>query len=148
MATRPKTAVDKYFARRMKDPRFAAAYRAARAEIDATDQLIRALDAARVVGGFTKAELAKRLEVRPEMIRRLFTAPGRNPTMATVLKVATVLGYHLELVPDFARARGGGPPRSVTWHGMRGSEPSERRCAGRGAGTPLRVAARAGSPAS
>jgi len=106
MTSRRKTAVDKYFAKRMKDPRFAASYRAARAEIAATDQLIRALDAARAAGRLTKVELARRLEARPEMIRRLFTAPGRNPTMVTVLKVATALGYHLELVPDFARGRG------------------------------------------
>ena len=104
--TSRKTAVDKYFARRMKDPRFAAAYRAARAEIDATDELIRALDAARAVGGFTKAELARRLGVRPETIRRLFTAPGGNPTMVTVLKVAMALGHHLELVPNVAKGAG------------------------------------------
>jgi DNA-binding phage protein len=100
MSARPKTAFDRYFAARMKDPRFAAEYRAGRAEIDTIDELIGALDRARATGGLTKAELARRIGARPEMIRRLLTAPEGNPTLATVLAVASALGYHLELVPN------------------------------------------------
>ncbi len=103
MPAKPKTGFDRYFAERMKDPTFASQYRAARAEIDATDELVRALDAAREVEGITKAELARRIDAKPEMIRRLLTATGANPTMATVLKVAGALGYHLELVPNAGR---------------------------------------------
>jgi DNA-binding phage protein len=106
MARRPKTGFDRYFEARMGDPAFAAVYRSARAGIDATDQLVRALDEARTKRGLTKAELARRIEATPEFIRRLLTAPGANPTMSTVLKVATALGYHLELVPDGDRSGG------------------------------------------
>src|SRR5512133_3345882 len=105
MPPRPKTAFDRYIASRMKDPRFAADYRAERAEIDATDKLLRALDGARESGRVTKAELARRIDVKPEMIRRLFTAPKGNPTMETVLKIASALGYHLELAPNSGRRR-------------------------------------------
>jgi DNA-binding phage protein len=100
MARRPKTAFDRYFERRMRDPAFAAEYRQARAEIDATDTLIRALEQARERTGMTKAGLARRINSKPEIVRRLLTMADGNPTMGTVLKVATALGYHLELVPN------------------------------------------------
>ena len=107
MPTRPRTTFDRYFDERMQDPKFAAQYRAARAEIDAVDGLIRALDAARLLRGLSKADLARRIGARPEMIRRLLTATRGNPTMETVLKVASAVGYHVELVPN----RGGGGDR-------------------------------------
>lgn len=100
---RPRTAFDRYFDEQMKSPAFAAEYRVARAEIDAVDKLVRALDAARIIGRLSKADLARRIRARPEMIRRLLTSPDGNPTIETVLQVAGALGYHLELV----RNRGG-----------------------------------------
>ncbi len=103
MARRTKTGFDKYFEGRMKEPTFAAEYTQARAEIDAIDGLIRALDQARERSGLTKAELARRIDAKPEIIRRLLTDEGGNPTMATVLKVASAVGCHLELVPDSGR---------------------------------------------
>ncbi|MBI5068718.1 MAG: helix-turn-helix domain-containing protein [Deltaproteobacteria bacterium] len=102
MPPRPKTAFDRYFDAQMKDPAFAREYRAARAEIDAIDKLVRALDAARVIAGLSKADLARKVGSQPEMVRRLLTATRGNPTMGTVLKVASALGYHLELVPNRA----------------------------------------------
>lgn len=96
----PRTAFDKYFARRMKDAAFASAYRRERAVIDSTDALIRTLDKARLLAGVSKADLARQIAARPEIVRRLFTADDANPTLATVLKLADALGFHLELVPN------------------------------------------------
>ncbi|MBI5481429.1 MAG: helix-turn-helix transcriptional regulator [Deltaproteobacteria bacterium] len=97
---RRKTAFDRYFDNRMKDRAFAAAYSEARAVIDSTDALIRALDKARLLAGVSKAELARQIETRPEVLRRLFTAADSNPTLSTILKLAGALGYRLELVPE------------------------------------------------
>ncbi len=116
MPPRPRTAFDRYLDEQMQVPAFAAEYRAARAEINAIDKLIRALDAARVIGGLSKAELARKIGARPEMVRRLLTAKG-NPTMDTVLKVAAALGYHLELVPN--RGVGGGRRAAPRRHAAR-----------------------------
>lgn len=103
MARRTKTGFDRYFDERMQDPTFAAEYTQARAEIDAVDGLIRALEQARERSGLTKADLARRIEAKPEIVRRLLTDAGGNPTMSTVLKVASALGCHLELVPNSGR---------------------------------------------
>ena len=77
---RKKTGFDRYFASRMKDPAFASAYAKARATIDSIDALVRALDDARLLLGVSKAELARQIEARPEIVRRLFTAADPNPT--------------------------------------------------------------------
>lgn len=53
--------------------------------------------------GLTKADLARRIDAKPEIVRRLLTEAGSNPTMTTVLKVAAAVGCHLELVPNSSR---------------------------------------------
>ncbi len=98
-----KTGFDKFLDEKLRDSDFRADYEVARAEIDATDALIRALDSARAGRGLSKAELARRVAVKPEIVRRLLTDASGNPTVSTVLKVATALDYHLELVPNEGR---------------------------------------------
>jgi len=105
MATRKKTGFDKFFDGQVRDPTFAKGYAKARAEVDAVDRLVRALDAARVEFGMTKAELARLISAKPEIVRRLFTSKGANPTLATVVKVASALGYTLELATASRRHR-------------------------------------------
>ena len=100
MASKKKTGFDRYFETRMKTPVFAKAHAKARAEIDGADQLVRSLDEARTRLGLTKAALARKTGTRPEVVRRLLTAEGANPEIATVIKLASALGCHLELVPD------------------------------------------------
>ena len=102
---RRKTGFDKFFDEQMKSPGFAAGYAEARATIDATDHLVRALDSARVKTGMTKAELARLISVKPEIVRRLFTVRSPNPTIGTVAKIAGALGLQLELVPAAPRGR-------------------------------------------
>jgi DNA-binding phage protein len=137
----PKTGFDKYLEQKLADPAFRAEYEKARAEITATDAIIRALEDARARSGLSKAELARRVDAKPEIIRRLLTDEGGNPTIATVLKLANTLGYHLELVPNGRR-------RTRTREAARRvAAPSAAHSEGHGTGTPLRAAARARSRA-
>jgi len=99
MAPSKNTASNKYFGQQMKDPAFASSYREARAVIDSTDALVRTLDKTRLLAGVSKADLARQIDARPEVVRRLFTRDDANPTLATVLKLVDALGFHLELVP-------------------------------------------------
>ena len=136
MAT--KTGFDKFLDRKLRDPAFREEFEVARAEIAATDALIRALEGARAGRGMSKAELARRLSVKPEIIRRLLTDAGGNPTVGTVLKVATALDYHLELVPN--RGRRAAPPSEAA---RQARTSTEGRTAARATGTRPRVAGRA-----
>ncbi len=140
MAT--KTGFDKFLDEKLRDPEFRADYEVARAEIAATDALIRALDGARAVRGLSKAELARRVAVKPEIVRRLLTDSSGNPTVSTVLKVATALDYHLELVPNEGRRAARAPEAARQTRAATGA-----RSAARSTGTPPRAAARARSRA-
>jgi DNA-binding phage protein len=97
MATPGQTAFDRDFVRDMEDPEFRAAYEAARARIDAIDTIINQLDDARERQGLSKAELARRAGTNDAVIRRLFSAGERNPTMRTVVEIAEALGLELQV---------------------------------------------------
>ena len=107
MARRIKSGFDKFFDEQKKSPSFAKAYAEARAEVDAIDRMVRALDAARERSGLTKADLAAAIETSPEVVRRLFTTKKPNPTLSTLIRMAAALGYRVELVRD------AGPKRSA-----------------------------------
>lgn len=99
MARPSKTGFDRYFTARMKDPSFSSEYKSARAETDAIDALLRSLDAARENAGLTKGALASIAEMKPEQVRRLFTAKSSNPTVATLVKLASALNCRVEVTP-------------------------------------------------
>lgn len=103
MSRRPKTGFDRYFSARMKEREFATEYETARREIDTIDELVRALDEAREHEGLTKADLAKRVGMSAEVVRRLFTADDPNPTFDTVIRIASALNCSLDLVPRTTR---------------------------------------------
>ncbi len=138
MAT--KTGFDKFLDEKLRDAAFREEYEVARAEIAGTDALIRALDGARAGRGLSKAELARRIAVKPEIVRRLLTDAGGNPTVSTVLKVATALDYHLELVPNQGRRTSRAPEAARQARPATGA-PS----AARATGTRPRAVARARS---
>jgi DNA-binding phage protein len=94
-----KTAFDLDFEANMKDPQFQAAYERSRASIDSIDEIVRTLDTARAEQGLAKAELARRMGVAPEAIRRLFSTERPNPTMKTVVAAAQALGLKMQAVP-------------------------------------------------
>ena len=108
-----KTGFEEFFDEQMKSPSLARSYAKARAEVDAIDAMVRALDATREKSGMTKAGLAASIEARPEVVRRLFTQKNPNPTLSTLIRVAAVLGYRIELVRDTRRGRGHGRARGA-----------------------------------
>ena len=100
-----RTGAERYLARRLKDPEYRAAYEQAKERIGQIDGLIRALDDRRTELNLTKADLARRAGVKPEAIRRLFSAEKPNPTLATLVALAGALD--LELRPEPRRPRSG-----------------------------------------
>jgi DNA-binding phage protein len=137
-----KTGFDTFLEEKLRDPSFRKEFEAARAEIGATDSLIRALEGARAIRGLSKAELARRISVKPEIVRRLLTDESGNPTIGTVLKVAAALDYRFELVSNRAHAIPDSPPPRRT-----GRAATAARTSARATGTRLRGAAPAHSRA-
>ena len=87
---------------RRKDPAYRAAYDAAKRRIEQVDLLVQALDDRREQLGITKAELARRADLAPEAVRRLFSVDAPNPTATTLIALADALD--LELKPRRRRA--------------------------------------------
>ena len=78
-------------------PSTEAAYDEARRRINQVDALVRALDGRREELGLSKAELARRADLAPEAVRRLFSVDSPNPTAITLAALADAL--ELDLVP-------------------------------------------------
>lgn len=107
-----QTGAERYFARRLTDPEYRQAYEEARERIEQIDSVIRVLDARREELHLTKAELARRAGVKPEAIRRLFSAERPNPTLTTLVALAGAL--ELEIMPTPRRAASTARARSWT----------------------------------
>jgi DNA-binding phage protein len=104
MTGRRLSAFERDFEQDISDPVFRSNYERARARIDAIDRVINSLDEMRERQGLTKAELARRIGVSDAVIRRLFSAQDRNPTMKTIVEVADALGLELRVArPPTAR---------------------------------------------
>jgi len=97
-----RTGAERYLARRLEDPEYRQAYEGARERIEQIDSVIRAFDARREELRLTKAELARRAGVKPEAIRRLFSAEKPNPTLTTLVALAGALD--LEILPTPRRS--------------------------------------------
>ena len=93
------TGAERYLNDRRRDPAYDRAYVAARHRIDQIDAIIRALDQRRCNLKLSKAELARRANLRPEVIRRLFSAESPNPTLSTVVALAGALELELTAEP-------------------------------------------------
>ena len=98
-----KTSYDRMRDEKMRDPEWASGYERARGRLLQTEAVLRALDEARMAGHITKAELARRIDTQPSVVRRLFSAESANPTLGRIAEIAEVLGYELTLRP-IARA--------------------------------------------
>ena len=95
----PRTGAERYLAQRLEDPVYRNAYELARERIDQIDRVIRAFDARRTELKLSKADLARRAGVKPEAIRRLFSAEKPNPTLNTLVALARALDLELRTVP-------------------------------------------------
>ena len=91
------TGAERYFAERRGDPEYGRCFEAVRRRIAQVDQLVRALDERREELGLTTAELARRADLAPEVVRRLFSIDSPNPTATTLVALAEALD--LEVVP-------------------------------------------------
>ncbi len=108
-----KTGFDRYFSERVKDSKFASAYREARQGIDSVDAFMRSLEGARATAGLSKAKLAQLTGTQPAAMRRLLTTDAPNPTLSTVMSILKSLGYGLALVPKRPQVKRGRARKAV-----------------------------------
>lgn len=92
------TGAQRYFNRRASESaEYREALEEARARIATVDGVMRALDDRREALGISKAELARRAGMRPEVVRRLLCGGQANPTLATVVSLASALSLEINV---------------------------------------------------
>ncbi len=106
-----RTAFDDFVDEQMADPARAEAYREARAEIDTYDRFMRAMNALRRSRSISKAKLASMSGLPAQSVRKVLTDGKANPTIATVFKMLSTMGFGLQVVPLKGRH-----PRRPTAH--------------------------------
>lgn len=119
------TGAERYLEARLRDSEYQDAYERARKRIDQIDRVIRALDGRREELNLSKAELARRAEMPPEAVRRLFSAERPNPTLHTLASIAEALG--LDLLP--AKKAAPSARRTSTSRGRSAASGTRRRTA-------------------
>jgi DNA-binding phage protein len=92
------TGAQRYFEARATDsPEYRDALEAARSRITGVDGVVRALDERRKILGLSKAELARQAGMRPEVVRRLLGAGPANPTLTTVISLASAMSLDVNI---------------------------------------------------
>jgi DNA-binding phage protein len=91
------TAYEQYRAKQLADPGFRALYEQNRSEIELIDTILSHIEKRRTELGLSKADLARLMGARPESVRRLLSAQSSNPTLFTVMKLASVLGMQIDI---------------------------------------------------
>ncbi len=94
-----RSAAEQILAERLQDPAYRATYELASRRIARFDAVINSFDARRRELGMTKAELARRSELPPAAVRRLFSQQRKNPTLTTLAAIADALGLAVVAVP-------------------------------------------------
>ena len=94
-----RTGAERYFEQRRADAGYSEEYEAARRRIEQVDAIIRSMDQRRFSLDLSKAELARRANLRPEVIRRLFAAERPNPTLTTLVALSEALEMELTAAP-------------------------------------------------
>ena len=107
------TAYEQYRAKRLANPQFKALYEHKRAEIDSIDTILSHLEERREELGLTKADLARLVGAHPESVRRLLSDRSANPTLFTVIKLASVLGMEIDIKPTVSAKKLGPEVRRV-----------------------------------
>lgn len=105
--TRPTDAGRYFEERASRSPEYRQALEAARARIAAVDSVVRALDERRRDLGLSKAELARQAGMRPEVVRRILGAGPANPTLTTVISLASTMSMDVTISAPADRTQSG-----------------------------------------
>ena len=83
----------------MQSAEFRERYERSRRMLEASQEILRTIDARRETAGLSKAEFARRLGTRPASVRRLLSSGSGsgNPTLRTVLEMLDELGLEIRL---------------------------------------------------
>jgi DNA-binding phage protein len=90
-------AFDQFLESQLTDPSFKAGFEKKLAKIKSIAEVLQVIEAVREQENIPKAELARRMERKPEAISRLLRGEGANPTLETLIDLIDAIGLELDI---------------------------------------------------
>ncbi|GEM_PF-912229 len=90
-------AFDEFLESQLADPSFKAGFEKKLAKVKSIAEVLQVIEAVRERENIPKAELARRMERKPEAISRLLRGEGVNPTLDTLVDLVDAIGLELDI---------------------------------------------------
>jgi len=90
-------AFDEFLESQLADPSFKAGFEKKLAKVKSIAEGLQVIEAVRERENIPKAELARRMERKPEAISRLLRGEGVNPTLDTLVDLVDAIGLELDI---------------------------------------------------
>lgn len=90
-------AFDEFLSDQLTDPSFKAGFERKLAKVKSIAEVLHVIESVRAQENLPKAEVARRMDRRPEAVSRLLRGEGSNPTLDTLVDLADALGLELDI---------------------------------------------------
>ena len=90
-------AFDEFLDDQLVDPSFRAGFERKLAKVKSIAEVLQVIELIRERDNIPKAELARRMERKPEAISRLLRGEGANPTFDTLIDLVDAIGLELDI---------------------------------------------------
>jgi DNA-binding phage protein len=90
-------AFEEFLDGQLADPKFRAGFERKLAKVRGIAEVLNVIEAVRERENIPKAEVARRMERKPEAISRLLRGEGANPTLETLVDLIDAIGLELDI---------------------------------------------------
>ena len=90
-------AFEKFLNDQLADPSFKAGFERKLAKVKSIAEVLHVIESVRAQENVPKAEIARRMDRKPEAVSRLLRGQGANPTLDTLVDLVDALGLELDV---------------------------------------------------
>jgi DNA-binding phage protein len=108
-------AFEDFLGGKLSDPAFKAGFERKLAKVKSIAEVMHVIESVRAQKSIAKAEVARRMDRKPEAVSRLLRGEGANPTLDTLVELADAIGLELDvrIKPQPARPKADYSPLKV-----------------------------------
>jgi DNA-binding phage protein len=90
-------AFEDFLDKQLADPQLKAAFERKLAKVKSMAEVLHVIESVREQKRLSKAEVARRMDRKPEAVSRLLRGEGANPTLETLVELADAIGLELDI---------------------------------------------------
>jgi DNA-binding phage protein len=90
-------AFEDFINEKLSDATFKAGFERKLAKVKSIAEVLHAIESVREQESIPKAEVARRMDRKPEAVSRLLRGQGANPTLDTLVELADAIGLELDI---------------------------------------------------